>query len=121
MAVEFRIPPDRTASGVKELADGALETGTVNWQDAVDPVFESPRTPVARAFRAAIRAADGEPRMLRKTGTSDMNVYATAWDCPIVSYGPGDSALDHAPDERLPLSAYDRAVGALETAMERLV
>lgn len=121
MSVEFRIPPDRTATRVRELADGALESGTVNWHDAVEPVLESPRTPVARAFRAAIRAADGEPRMLRKTGTSDMNVYAVAWDCPIVSYGPGDSALDHAPDERLPLSAYDRSLGVLETVTERLM
>ncbi|PSP15686.1 acetyl-lysine deacetylase [Halobacteriales archaeon QH_10_67_13] len=119
--VEFRVPPDRTAADVRELADGCLEAGTVNWQDAVEPVLKSPRTPVARAFRAAIRAADGEPRMLRKTGTSDMNVYAEAWGCPIVSYGPGDSGLDHAPDERLPLAAFDRAVGVLETVTERLL
>ncbi len=119
--VEFRVPPDRTAADVRELVDGCLEAGTVNWQDAVEPVLASPRTPVARAFRAAIRAADGEPRMLRKTGTSDMNVYAEAWGCPIVSYGPGDSGLDHAPDERLPLAAFDRAVGVLETVTERLL
>lgn len=119
--VEFRIPPDRTTDDLREIADSCLKAGTVNWRDAVEPVFESPRTPVARAFRGAIRAADGEPRMLRKTGTSDMNVYAEVWDCPIVSYGPGDSEFDHAPDERLPLASFDRAVTVLDGVTERLV
>jgi LysW-gamma-L-lysine carboxypeptidase len=82
--------------------------------------MESPRTPVARAFRAAVRANGGDPRLLRKTGTADMNVFASAWNCPMVTYGPGDSDLDHAPDERLPLPEYDRAVDVLIDACDRL-
>ncbi|MFB6297967.1 MAG: M20/M25/M40 family metallo-hydrolase, partial [Salinirussus sp.] len=102
------------------LADSALEGGTVRWYDGVEPTMQSPRTPVARAFRAAIRAAGGEPRLLRKTGTSDMNVLAGAWDCPMATYGPGDSDLDHAPDERLPLVEFDRAEGVLREVCRRL-
>jgi LysW-gamma-L-lysine carboxypeptidase len=75
--------------------------------------MESPRTAVARAFRVAIRDAGGSPRLLRKTGTSDMNLYAAAWDCPMVTYGPGDSDLDHAPDEHLPLEEFDTSVDVL--------
>jgi len=40
-----------------------------------------------------------------------MNLYAGAWDCPMATYGPGDSDLDHAPDERLSL---DEAVSVSE-------
>jgi LysW-gamma-L-lysine carboxypeptidase len=50
-----------------------------------------------------------------------MNLYADAWDCPMVTYGPGDSDLDHAPNEHLPLSEYDRAVGVLSDVAETLV
>jgi LysW-gamma-L-lysine carboxypeptidase len=75
--------------------------------------MESPRTELARAFRVAIRSAGGDVRLLRKTGTSDMNLFAAAWDCPMVTYGPGNSDLDHAPDERLPLSDLDRATAVL--------
>jgi LysW-gamma-L-lysine carboxypeptidase len=75
--------------------------------------MESPRTEVARAFRVAIRGAGGSPRLLRKTGTSDMNLYADAWDCPMVTYGPGNSDLDHAPDEHLPLDEFDTSVEIL--------
>jgi LysW-gamma-L-lysine carboxypeptidase len=111
--VQFRVPPDLGADEVRERADARLNGGTVSWYDEVPPVMQSPRTGVARAFRVAIRDAGGDPRLLRKTGTSDMNLFAHEWDCPMVSYGPGDSDLDHAPDEHLPLSAYHRSVDVL--------
>ncbi|MFB6107227.1 MAG: [LysW]-lysine hydrolase [Haloplanus sp.] len=120
MEVQFRVPPQYTAEDVREMADGQLNGGTVHWYDAVPPVMESPRTDAARAFRAAIRTAGGDPRLLRKTGTADMNVFASAWDCPMVTYGPGDSDLDHAPNERLPLDEYARSIEVLVKACERL-
>jgi len=120
MEVQLRVPPEYTADQVREVADGCLEGGTVTWFDRVEPTLESPRTPVARAFRAAIRSAGGEPTMLRKTGTADANLYAAAWDCPVVTYGPGDSSLDHAPNEHLPLAEFDRALAVLETVSEQL-
>jgi LysW-gamma-L-lysine carboxypeptidase len=116
MDVQLRVPPEYTTEEVRELADGHLDGGTVHWDDRVEPVMQSPRTPVARAFRAAVRRAGGDPRMLRKTGTSDMNVYAQEWNCPMVTYGPGNSDLDHAPNEHLPLAELDRAVAVLEDA-----
>ncbi|WP_435078213.1 [LysW]-lysine hydrolase [Halococcus sp. AFM35] len=119
MDVQLRVPPGLTTDEVREMADGELDGGTVRWHDEVSPVMTSPRTPLASAFRAAIREAGGEPRSLRKTGTSDMNVYR-AWDCPMVTYGPGDSDLDHAPDERLSLIEFERSIGVLETVAERL-
>ena len=117
---QFRIPPDMTPDGVREVANGELDEGTVHWRDAIPPTMQSPRTPVARAFRAAIRELGGEPRQLRKTGTSDMNIFTGAWDCPMATYGPGDSALDHTPDEHLSLAEFDRAVAVLERVTERL-
>ena len=50
-----------------------------------------------------------------------MNLFASAWDCPIATYGPGDAALDHAPDERLPIAAFDRSVAVLTRTADRLV
>ena len=112
---QFRIPPGETAEGIRETVDAALDCGEVDWGEPIPPVMESPRTEVARAFRVAIRRAGGDPRLLRKTGTSDMNLYAEVWDCPMATYGPGDSDLDHAPNEHLALDEFDRAVGVLES------
>ncbi|WP_323191188.1 [LysW]-lysine hydrolase [Halostella sp. PRR32] len=137
MDVQLRIPPNRTAEGIREIAeselygrsntssgqdprDGELETGTVTWEEPTPPVMENPRNEVARAFRAAIRGEEGDPRLLRKTGTSDMNLYAQAWDCPMATYGPGDSDLDHAPNEHLDLGEFERSIAVLERVANRL-
>ncbi|MEA5388686.1 [LysW]-lysine hydrolase [Haloarculaceae archaeon H-GB11] len=119
--VQLRIPPEYTTDEIRERADGMLENGTVHWKDKVEPVMQSPRTAVARAFRAAVRKTGGDPRLLRKTGTSDMNVYAKTWDCPMVTYGPGDSDLDHAPNEHIVLEEYDKSVEVLEDATATLL
>jgi LysW-gamma-L-lysine carboxypeptidase len=123
MDVSLRVPPSMSVEEVREIADGELdpEVGTVNWTDGIRPTMQSPRTDVARAFRVAIRGQGLEPRLVRKTGTADMNIYAGEWDCPMVTYGPGDSDLDHAPDERLPLRELDRAVAVLTDAAGRLL
>jgi LysW-gamma-L-lysine carboxypeptidase len=74
---------------------------------------------LVRSFLAAIRKADPtiQPGFVLKTGTSDMNVVGPVWRCPIVAYGPGDSALDHTPHEHLPLDEYWRAVNIVENML----
>ena len=68
---------------------------------------------LSRAFLKAIRAGGGQPSFVLKTGTADLNIVAPAWGCPALAYGPGDSSLDHTPDEHILLSEYGRAVGVL--------
>ena len=77
------------------------------------------RMPLVRSFLAAIRSVDStvQPGFVVKTGTSDMNVVGPIWRCPIVAYGPGDSALDHTPNEHLSLDEYWRAVLVLEAML----
>ena len=98
--------------GWDELAFEAVE--------AVDAVRVPRDGVLPRAFRTAIRAAGGRPRTVVKTGTSDWNVVSSAWPVPAVAYGPGDSALDHAPNEHLDLASFDAAVEVLGTVLDRL-
>ncbi|WP_435155618.1 [LysW]-lysine hydrolase [Haladaptatus sp. DFWS20] len=118
--VQFRIPPGTTADEICEIADAELEAGSVSWNEAIPPTMASPRTELSRAFRVAIRGEDGDPSLLRKTGTSDANIYAEAWDCPVVTYGPGDSSLDHTPDEHIELAEFDESVAVLSGVCESL-
>ena len=76
--------------------------------------------PAVRALSASIRAAGGRPRPKLKTGTADFNVVGPIWNCPIAAYGPGDSALDHTPDERLSLDEFARSIDVLTPAIEAL-
>lgn len=75
---------------------------------------------LVRAFLSAIREGGGTPGFTLKTGTSDMNVVGPHWGCPIVTYGPGDSNLDHTPDEHIDLREYDNAVDVLAKVLETL-
>jgi [amino group carrier protein]-lysine/ornithine hydrolase len=74
---------------------------------------------LVRSFLSAIRSADAslQPGFVFKTGTSDMNVVGPVWRCPIVAYGPGDSALDHTPAEQLSLDEYWKAIGVVEAML----
>ena len=85
------------------------------WRSERDPLL-------VRSFLAAIRTIAPEEKagFVVKTGTSDMNVVAPVWGCPIVAYGPGDSSLDHTPHEHLPIGEYWQAVLVLEQTLRNL-
>lgn len=90
---------------------------------AHEPAWRSDRNSfLVRAFLAAIReiAPATRPSFVVKSGTSDMNVVGPAWQCPILAYGPGDSALDHTPHEHIPLHDYWQAVQVLAQALRNL-
>lgn len=77
-------------------------------------------TPLVRAFLSGIRSQGGEPRFVYKTGTADLNIVAPVWQCPAVVYGPGDSAMDHTPNEHIDLNDYRKAVDVLSAALSKL-
>ncbi len=103
-----------------EAAAEIEATAAVRVAEAL-PAFRSERTsPIVRAFLPAIRNAGGKPRFKVKTGTADMNIVGPVWGCPIVAYGPGDSKLDHTPNERIVLTEYLQAITILTEALTNL-
>jgi LysW-gamma-L-lysine carboxypeptidase len=98
---------------------GMKTTIDLQFRGAEMPWRGDRHNPLVRSFLHAIRRAqpDAQPGFLVKTGTSDMNVVGPLWQCPIVAYGPGDSALDHTPHEHVSLDEYWRAIGVLEAAL----
>lgn len=94
---------------IRLAGDGMLEL------ERGEPAYKAEKnTPLVRAFLAAIREAGGAPAFTLKTGTSDMNIVAPVWGCPVVAYGPGDSALDHTPEEHILVSEYYRSIQVLK-------
>ena len=67
-----------------------------------------------------MRAEGGEPAFTLKTGTSDMNLVAPVWQCPTVAYGPGDSSLDHTPQEHISLNEYQKSIRVLIGVLEQV-
>lgn len=121
LTVGFRLPPrlapEDVVAAVTPLAepDAALHA-----YSTARAYLGEKNNALVRGMLAAIRAGGGRPGFVLKGGTSDMNVVGRAWDCPIVAYGPGDSALDHTPDEHLPLDEYDAAIRTLRHLIAHL-
>jgi LysW-gamma-L-lysine carboxypeptidase len=78
-------------------------------------------TLLVRALLSGIRSQGGEPRFVYKTGTADLNIVAPVWKCPAVVYGPGDSSLDHTPNEHISLTDYSKSVEVLSAALNKLI
>jgi len=120
MSIGVRLPPgvdtDRLQMRLQELA--GLATIEV---DGVQLGYRSPKqTPLVPPFLRAIRGAGGSPRFTLKLGTSDMTVVGPVWNCPMVTYGPGDASLDHTPFERLDLDHCGRAIHVLRDVLVSL-
>ena len=117
-----RFGPDEAMNALETVRrETGLETLRIQFGGREEPHRGPKDTLLSRAFRVAIRASGVQPLLTLKTGTSDMNVVAPLWDCPILAYGPGDSTLDHTPTERLEIAEYLKAVQILRDALERLV
>lgn len=121
-ALDWRLPPAWSPDALRAaLATVDLGPG-LSWttDDGAVAVRAQRDGRLARAFRAAIRAAGGVPAPRVKTGTSDWNVVAPAWSGDTVAYGPGDAALDHTPVERLALDELDRSIAVLGGVLRQL-
>ncbi len=121
MRVGLRVPPGWDADAFRAWLRTARDGAAVEIVDAVPAYRASKNTPPVRALLRAIRAAGGAPRFTLKTGTADMNIVGPAWGCPCVTYGPGDSTLDHTPDEHVEVAEYLRGIDVLTRALTDLV
>ncbi len=122
LLIGYRLPPGYDGA--------ALRTQLEQWADEDDAqicfsgeevAFQTTRAiPLSRAFVSAIRATGGQPAFKHKTGTADMNVVGPAWGQNIVAYGPGDSRLDHTPQEHIRVAEYKHAIDVLELVLGEL-
>ncbi len=110
----IEMPPETWYTSLKDLVPGARFTPA----GFAVPAWQSEKnTPLIRALLSGIREAGGKPAFVNKTGTADLNIVAPAWKCPTAVYGPGDSALDHTPNEHISLDEYFKAVSVLRGAL----
>ncbi len=122
LSLGYRLPPG--------FDSACLRTQLERWADedearisfsGEEAAFQTTRTtPLSRAFVSAIRATGGQPVFKHKTGTADMNVVGPTWGQNIVAYGPGDSRLDHTPQEHVRIAEYIHAIDVLELVLREL-
>ena len=131
MRVDIRVPPRLTANQVYNVFSAVIK----QWEDANPKVkvkvatldqneaFEvATNSLLVRSVSYAIRKVmKKQAKLLRKTGTGDMNILGRAIDIPIVTYGPGDSHLDHTKDEHVDVNEYLASIEVYKEAILKLI
>jgi LysW-gamma-L-lysine carboxypeptidase len=114
--IDLRIPPQYTSTQVFNDTKKVIEQYEVDnpkvkvqvaIEDSNEPFEVDKSSPIVKALSSSIRKVLNKPAtLLRKTGTGDMNILGRAMNAPIVTYGPGDSHLDHTTGEHIIISEY---------------
>ena len=117
MDMTLRIPFGLDVPSLKEQMRQWAEGAAVGFSGEDVPFKAGKNNPLVRAFLRAIRARGGRPTFKLKLGTSDMNTVGPVWDCPIVAYGPGDSSLDHTPEEHVLVEEFYQAIEVMEEVL----
>jgi len=118
--LDIRTPVDFDIERFKDWIISNKGNGEVKFIDFRPPVRSGKNNKLIRSFIKSIRRHDGEPVFKLKTGSSDMNVVAEKWNCPIVAYGPGESSLDHTPNEHISIEEYLKAIEILKNVISSL-
>ncbi len=119
-SIDLRIPPGHDLASILEKLERSLPDGCsleVGWR--VPPVSVRPGDPVPRALMRSIISMGRKPRLVRKYGSSDMNLLH-ARVRSIAAYGPGDGRLAHTDGEFVDVRDLEFAVEVYKGAVEYL-
>jgi LysW-gamma-L-lysine carboxypeptidase len=128
--VQLRIPPqlspEQVFGEVKRKIERYKATNPkvsvkVEMTDVAKAFEADRRSVIVRALAWGIRKTTlNYASFSRKTGTGDMNVLGNALKIPVVTYGPGDSTLDHTPNEHINIQEYQTSIEVLTKALKKL-
>lgn len=129
--IDLRVPPQLTAAKVFSNTEKVIEKYEVSnpkvkvkvsIEDSNEPFEVDKSSLLVKALSSSIRKVLGKPvTLMRKTGTGDMNILGRAMNAPIVTYGPGDSHLDHTKDEHIVISEYLDSIQIYKQTLLKLV
>jgi LysW-gamma-L-lysine carboxypeptidase len=125
---DVRIPPYLSC---KEIMMSINEiAGKINSEKVKTKIiFDEPTEPyeininsvLVRAFqRAVILSLNQKPVFVRKTGTGDMNTFATNTNTESVTYGPGRSELSHTDKEYIDVDDYLNSIKVISEALKQI-
>ncbi len=128
--VDVRIPPQLTPEqvfdSIQEVVDSYRAKNekvrvNVSLEGKVEPFETDKDTILVRSLSWAIRKTrKSRVTLLKKTGTADINELSLKLKIPMVAYGPGNSYLDHTPNEHIVIDDYLDSIQICREAIMRL-
>lgn len=130
LSIDIRTPPEiKTRQVMQKIANFAKRYerdhegvhADVEFIDQCPGYAGASNSIAVQAFRWAIKnSIGGRVELLKKTGTSDMNLFAQANRIPMIAYGPGDSTLDHTENERIHIQEYLDSIEVFAKAIDKV-
>jgi len=121
---EFRMPlPIKTKSVekyVKKVIQKIPEIKNLEVIEKVEPYEADINSVLANTMRESVKEVRGRFKFIRKGGTGDMNILGNKWNIPILTYGPGDSSLDHTANEYVRIKDIDDSIEILTKTIQKL-
>lgn len=120
LTVGLRTPLDFDLEKLKKFINTIKGPAEISYHGIEKAVLSEKNNSLVKSFLSAIRSQNIDPSFKLKSGTCDMNVVAPVWNVPAVAYGPGDSNLDHTPNEHIYLQEYEKSIGILQQMLQNL-
>ncbi len=130
IALDIRIPPGHNPQQVFKIIENLIEqyktdhpkvSVKIEIEDSCEPYESNPKSTLVRSLSWAIRRVRSKQAiLLRKTGTGDMNLLGSAMGIPTVTYGPGNSRLDHTFNEFIEIKEYIDSIEVYQRTVKRL-
>lgn len=129
ITIDIRVPTVSTCDGVLRTVDGIIAKvaaeksvkAIYRIEDKTEPFEADHSSPLVRALLLAILdVRQKRPKLLRKTGTGDMNVLGHSFKIPVITYGPGDPHASHTAEERVDIEEYVSSIEVYQRALFHL-
>ncbi len=131
LEVDLRLPPKFSSERAIQITKDAIEkflegksrvSVSLRIIDRVEPFVARRDTIVMESLKEAILEVTGEPaRLLRKTGTGDMNIFGAEMNVPVATYGPGNGKLSHTSCEYIEIPEYLASIQVYKRAIEKIL
>jgi LysW-gamma-L-lysine carboxypeptidase len=133
--VDVRFPPGIKKEQVIEVTNRirdslvkrntVIDTGfsmTIEVKSSIDAIKVAQDNAACKALAACIECVCGgeKPSFVKKTGTTFMNHIGAFFGRPVVTYGPGDPALEHTPEEKVLKKEFMRTIDVLEAFISQM-
>jgi LysW-gamma-L-lysine carboxypeptidase len=126
--LDIRIPPYLKAKEVVSMIkdelgsrDFKVKELEMKVDEATDAYLADVSDLLPRAFTRAIYRIIGKPaKMIKKSGTGDMNFYGNELQVKTITAGPGDPKLSHSSNEAINLDEYINYIIIIKEAMKEL-
>jgi LysW-gamma-L-lysine carboxypeptidase len=124
LTLDIRLPPGTSSAAVRAdllaVTEGHAKRNPgasfkLEFEEPTEAYEAQTDSLIVRAFqRSILTSLHTKPAFTHKTGTGDMNTLSERMRIPCVTYGPGDSRLEHTDGEYVEIPDYLNSIAVLQ-------